>query len=334
MPPKRRTVKKYRIMICDDSEQERQRFYARQFDNFKFPGVTRNGKRFTESDPLDSVDKLYQRIVRLRKAGNLPDLILLDLFYKKPLPNIKRIEQTFIAELLVLKKRFLQLKRKALNHLDATGIRVLQRIREEDHISALELPIAVYTDKNFNFLPSDEFNVLYRLDAETLHKDRDDDPSTQIAPGAEYLRLLNTIEHSRGSMPNWRNTVFISHGRSTAWKELQTFLKKAQRPTIELAQQASRGHTVITKLAAAADNCSHAVIVMTGDDASASGAKRVRENVMHEIGYFQGRLGLNRVVLLREQGVSIPSNLGGIVYLSFSRGDIASTFKRLLQELA
>jgi predicted nucleotide-binding protein len=334
MPSKRPLAKKYRIMICDDSEQERQRFYARQFDNFKILGVTRHGKRFTETDPLDSVDKLYQRILRLRKKCDLPDLILLDLFYRKPLPNINTIEQQFIAELLVFKQRFLRLKRKVLEHLDATGISVLQRIREIDHISAAELPIAVYTDKNFNFLPSDQFNLLYKLDAETVHKDRDDDPNTQISPSAEYLRLLHTIEHNRNSIPNWKNTIFISHGRSTAWNELQTFLKRAQRPTMELAQRASRGHTVITKLAAAAEHCSHAVIVMTCDDVSASGAKRVRENVMHEIGYFQGRLGLNRVVLLREQGVSMPSNLGGIVYLSFRRGKIAGTFKQLLQEFA
>ncbi len=97
MPPKRPIAKKYRIMICDDSEQERQRFYTRQFDNFKILGVTRHGKRFTETDPLDSFDKLYPRILRLRKEGNLPDLILLDLFYKKPLPNISTIEQRFIA---------------------------------------------------------------------------------------------------------------------------------------------------------------------------------------------------------------------------------------------
>jgi predicted nucleotide-binding protein len=326
-------VKKYRIMICDDSEQERQRFYARQFANFNIPGVTRSGKRFLERDPLDSPHKLYQRVLQLRKKGELPDLILVDLFYKKPLPNISRIEKQFIGELLTFKKRFLQLKGKALTYLDATGIDILQRIREVDRISAAELPIAVYTDKNFNFLPSDQFNLLYRLDAESVHKDRDEDPSIQISPSAEYLKLLHAIERNRASVPNWNNTVFISHGRSSAWIELRNFLRKAKRPTAELAQQANRGHTVITKLAEAANHCSHAVIVMTGDDAIASGSKRVRENVMHEIGYFQGRLGLDRVVLLRERGVSIPSNLGGIVYLSFRRGRISDAFKQLMQEL-
>lgn len=321
-------------MICDDSERERQRFYARQFGNFEIPGVTRQGDRFIETDPLDSVDKLYQRILRLREEGNLPDLILIDLFYKKPLPGIDSIERAFVGELLEFKESFLRLKRKVLEHLDATGIDVLQRIREADCISPAELPLAVYTDKNFNFLPSDQFNLLYKLDARTLHKDRDDDPLMQISPSSEYLRLLNTIESSRGGVPLSRNKVFISHGTSKIWQDLQLFLEgQMQRPTIELAQNANRGRTVIAKLAEAADHCSHAVIVMTGDDRAEGGAPRVRENVMHEVGYFQGRLGLDRVVLLLEEGIDPPSNLGGIVYLRFKHGQIRGIFDQLEKEL-
>src|SRR6266478_4060667 len=76
---------KYRVMICDDSERERQRFYSRQFKNFDILGVVRKGHQFVETNPMDSVDKFYQRISELGKAKNLPDLVLLDLFYKKPL---------------------------------------------------------------------------------------------------------------------------------------------------------------------------------------------------------------------------------------------------------
>jgi hypothetical protein len=226
------------------------------------------------------------------------------------------------------------LKQKVLEYLDPTGISVLQRIREVDRISSAELPIAVYTDKNFNFLPSEQFNLLYRLDARTVHKDRDDDPHAQISPSSEYLRLLNTIESGHGGASRLQNKIFISHGTSADWMKLQFFLERnTKRPTLELAQKPSFGNTVIAKLADAANQCSHAVIVMTGDDSMRKGAHRVRENVMHEIGYFQGRLGLNRVVLLREDGVSMPSNLGGIVYLSFRPARIVDVFPKLLKEL-
>jgi predicted nucleotide-binding protein len=47
------------------------------------------------------------------------------------------------------------------------------------------------------------------------------------------------------------------------------------------------GRTIIEKLIDNAARCDSAVIVMTGDDLSQSNEARLRENVMHEIGYFK-----------------------------------------------
>ena len=47
---------------------------------------------------------------------------------------------------------------------------------------------------------------------------------------------------------------------------------------------------------------------------------------MHEIGFFQGKYGFENVVILHEEGVSIPSNIHGLVYVAFSKGNIDSTF--------
>ncbi|MFL6233292.1 MAG: TIR domain-containing protein [Thermoanaerobaculia bacterium] len=326
--------RKYRVLICDDSEKERQRFYSRQWSNFDILGVVKEGDRFVELDPIDSVDKLHQRVLTMRDQGTLPDLIVLDLFYKKPLPNVDEVERTFVEELLTFKQEFFRLKRKDLDHLVPAGITILQRIREVDRISAMELPVAVYTDKNFNFLPSEAFNLLYKLDVGSVHKDRDDDPLLNIEPSSEYFRLLHTIERNRSVSQTTQRRIFISHGRSPDWMQLQLFLEKELRiSTIELTQQANHGATVIGKLQGAADQCYHAIIIMTGEDLGVDGNLRVRENVMHEIGYFQGRLGLDRVSLLHEEGVSIPSNLGGIVYFPFASGNIASVFGRLMREL-
>jgi predicted nucleotide-binding protein len=60
---------------------------------------------------------------------------------------------------------------------------------------------------------------------------------------------------------------------------------------------------------------------------------RVRENVMHEIGFFQGRYGRKAVILLHEEGVNIPSNLGGVAYVPFPRGCIEAGFHVLQREL-
>src|ERR1039458_7812427 len=100
--------------------------------------------------------------------------------------------------------------------------------------------------------------------------------------------------------------VFITHGRSNYWRAVQTFIEKDIRlSTIELGQEANMGRTIIEKLIDNAERCNCAVIVMTGDDVLNEDEARVRENVMHEIGFFQGRYGRNFVVLLHEDGVNI-----------------------------
>lgn len=131
-----------------------------------------------------------------------------------------------------------------------------------------------------------------------------------------------------------KDHIFISHGRSVEWYKVQSFIEKDLGfKTLELAQQPNLGRTVIQKLDEETDSCYSAVIVMTGDDFVSEEEIRARENVLHEIGFFQGRLGLRKVVLFHEEGVNIPSNIHGIVYISFARVNVESTFAALQREL-
>lgn len=128
--------------------------------------------------------------------------------------------------------------------------------------------------------------------------------------------------------------IFISHGRSDQWRNLQAYIEKdLEYNTLELAQQANLGRTILQKLFEEARKCSLAVIVMTGDDIANEDEIRARENVMHEIGFFQGFYGLENVILLHESGVNIPSNIHGLVYIPFAKDTIESTFGSLYREL-
>lgn len=128
--------------------------------------------------------------------------------------------------------------------------------------------------------------------------------------------------------------VFISHGHSNDWRVVQPFIEKdIGLPTIELAQEPNLGRTIIEKLIDNADRCDSAVIVMTGDDIAREDERRVRENVMHEIGFFQGRYGRTMVVLLHEEGVNVPTNLSGVAYIPFPKGKIDAGFHVLQREL-
>ena len=128
--------------------------------------------------------------------------------------------------------------------------------------------------------------------------------------------------------------AFISHGRSADWREVQAFIEKdVGLATLELSQEPSAGQTIIEKLERNASTCDSAVIVMTGDDIDADGQARARENVMHEIGFFQAKYGRARVCLLHEEAVSIPTNLSGVVYVPFPKGNIGASFGVLMREL-
>jgi predicted nucleotide-binding protein len=128
--------------------------------------------------------------------------------------------------------------------------------------------------------------------------------------------------------------VFISHGRSDDWREVQAYIEKdVGLATLELAQEPSAGQTIIEKLENNASFCDSAAIVMTGDDIDANGQARARENVMHEIGFFQAKYGRSRICLLHEEAVSIPTNLSGVVYVPFPEGNIAAAFGVLNREL-
>jgi len=128
--------------------------------------------------------------------------------------------------------------------------------------------------------------------------------------------------------------VFLSHGRSSDWREVQDYIEKDLKiATLELAQEPSKGRTVLQKLNEESNKCSFAVVVMTGDDDLGKGAPRARENVMHEIGFFQGKYGLANVCLLHEEGTNIPSNIHGLVYIPFPTGLVSATFGVLGREL-
>jgi predicted nucleotide-binding protein len=73
-----------------------------------------------------------------------------------------------------------------------------------------------------------------------------------------------------------------------------------------------------------------AVLVMTAEDETAGGEVRARQNVVHEIGLFQGKLGFNRAVVLVEEGVEVFSNLQGIEQIRYSKGNIKETYGTIL----
>lgn len=118
------------------------------------------------------------------------------------------------------------------------------------------------------------------------------------------------------------HSVFIVHGHDTALKEaVAGFLHDALgvKPTI-LHNMPNRGRVLQTKFAEVASGIEFAVILMTADDLGKAKAAeelqpRARQNVVFEHGFFAGLLGWDRVAVLFEPGVELPSDLDGLVYI-------------------
>jgi predicted nucleotide-binding protein len=128
--------------------------------------------------------------------------------------------------------------------------------------------------------------------------------------------------------------VFLSHGRSEVWKDVARYIeKKFGIEVIELSELVNKGRTVIQKLDEESDECEFAIIIQTAEDEMASGSMRARQNVVHEIGFFQGKFGLHNVLFLKENGVEGFSNIDGIVYEQFNKDCISSTYHRIDKEI-
>jgi predicted nucleotide-binding protein len=54
---------------------------------------------------------------------------------------------------------------------------------------------------------------------------------------------------------------------------------------------------------------------------------RGRQNVILELGYFVGALGRNRIALLRQGDVEVPSDISGVIYIN---ADEAGAWKNKL----
>jgi hypothetical protein len=117
--------------------------------------------------------------------------------------------------------------------------------------------------------------------------------------------------------------VFLVHGQNEAVRESTArLLQKLGLDPIILNEQLNEGRTLIEKLENHAD-VAYAVVLLTADDSGGERNSsvqrlnpRARQNVILELGFFLSKLGRDRVCVLYEEGVEMPSDFRGVVYYS------------------
>jgi predicted nucleotide-binding protein len=143
--------------------------------------------------------------------------------------------------------------------------------------------------------------------------------------------LINRLRNTYARVPKQRPPcVFICHGRSSLWKEVEAFLQKGLRlKTVEFDSKSGGGETFVEILNKRLGEATFAVVVLTAEDQTAQGSKRARQNVIHEAGLCQGRLGFQNTMLLVQTGIEQFSNIDGLKCLRFDGDAIAATFPQL-----
>lgn len=143
----------------------------------------------------------------------------------------------------------------------------------------------------------------------------------ELSSLVKYLRLVKDM--SGNTIAKRSGKIFIGHGNSEEWKNLKDFL--ADRLSLtwdEFNREPNAGRTTKERLESMLDDACFAFLVMTGEDETGDGRLVARQNVVHEIGLFQGRLGFNRAIVLLEESCEEFSNIVGLTQIRFPRGKL------------
>jgi predicted nucleotide-binding protein len=128
--------------------------------------------------------------------------------------------------------------------------------------------------------------------------------------------------------------IFIGHGRSPLWREVKDFVEdRLGLPVDEFNSVPVAGVTTTARLSELLDAAAFAFLIMTAEDEQVDGQVRARENVVHEVGLFQGRLGFTRAIVLLEEGCEEFSNIHGLGQIRFPKGDISAKFEAIREVL-
>lgn len=127
-------------------------------------------------------------------------------------------------------------------------------------------------------------------------------------------------------------SIFIGHGRSREWSKLYDYVQKFHGVNVEAFESKSRSSEFIGDvLDGLLERNQAALLVLTGDDIVGEDSSRARQNVVHEAGLFQGRLGFGRTALLVESGVEIFSNMDGFQQIRFEKSKIEGCFSEVTE---
>lgn len=127
---------------------------------------------------------------------------------------------------------------------------------------------------------------------------------------------------------NQPSKILLIHGHSDDHNKLELWLRnEALADPVVMVQEFTSGQTLPEKFESLAEKTDAAIALATPDDLPAAlwtdnKKARARQNVWVEVGWFWGRLGRHRVLLLVRGDIEIPSDLDGIELFKYTHSPV------------
>ena len=147
----------------------------------------------------------------------------------------------------------------------------------------------------------------------------------------ERMPLLPEIMEKQSVMETTHrrdsHRIFIVHGHDSYLRtQVENFVRQLDYEPIVLFKRPSMGGTIIEKIEREAGDVAFAIVLYTACDLGNDKERvhditdlnsRARQNVVFEHGYMCALLGRSRVCAVVEEGVEIPGDLSGVVYVPY-----------------
>nr|MBN2276370.1 nucleotide-binding protein [candidate division Zixibacteria bacterium] len=140
----------------------------------------------------------------------------------------------------------------------------------------------------------------------------------------KYMEMQDLLELANISQGK---RIFIGHGQSPLWRELQNFIQnRLHLDWDEFNREPAAGLATTERLSSMLNAAGFALLVLTAEDVFHDKTIRARQNVVHELGLFQGKLNFRKAIIILEDGCEEFSNITGLVQIRFPKGKIEAAF--------
>ncbi len=163
--------------------------------------------------------------------------------------------------------------------------------------------------------------------------------TSQLTPDTEKgdITPRTTPSPGAGTVPRTGQGIFIAHGKNKKpLEQLKKILEQFKIPYKIAIEEPNLGRPISGKVRDIMESCNCAILVFTADEELKTKAGetiwRPSENVVYELG-ASGYLYDNRIVIMKEEGVTFPANFKDIGYISFDKDQLDAKAMDILKEL-